>query len=334
MSSRRADPSPALPDLVRPMLATPGPLPSARDDARYGYELKWDGVRAVSYLDRGRARVLSRTDRDVTSSYPEVLGLAGALADRQAVLDGELVALDEGGRVSFGALQARMHVTKATEVRRLSQAVPVTYLLFDVLHLDGEDTTGASYEQRRALLDDLVTPGRSWQVPPWFAGGGDSVLAAAKAQGLEGVVAKRRDSRYEPGRRSSAWTKVKVVRTQAVVVAGWRPGEGRRSGLPGSLVLGVNGEAGLVFAGSVGTGFTERTLRELGARLEGLRRDASPFAVPVPREHARDAVWVEPVLVGEVAFAEWTRDGRLRHPSWRGLRPDVLPEEVEREPQS
>jgi bifunctional non-homologous end joining protein LigD len=326
-------PDSAVPSLVRPMLAVAGPLPPLAQDGRYGYELKWDGVRAVSYLDRGTVRVLSRTDREVTASYPEVARLAEVMADRRAVLDGELVALDDRGRVSFGALQARMHVARAAEVQRLVRAVPVTYLVFDVLHLDGRDLTPDPYESRRALLDDLVPPGSSWQVPPWFAGGGAAVLAAAQAQGLEGVVAKRRDSRYEPGRRSGSWTKTKVVRTQDVVVAGWRPGEGRRSGLLGSLLLGVHTDEGLVFAGSVGTGFSERALRELGQRLAPLHRPTSPYAVPVPREHARDAVWVEPRLVGEVAFAEWTRDGRLRHPSWRGLRPDVRPEEVFREPQ-
>ena len=321
-----------LPALVRPMLASAGSLPVGRADALHGYELKWDGVRAVAYLDRGRARVLSRTDRDVTVAYPEVGELAAALPGRRLVLDGEVVAFDEAGRPSFGLLQSRMHVARPADVRRARAAVPATYLVFDVLFLDGRDTTDLPYAERRALLESLELSGPSWQVPPSFSGGGGAVLDVARGSGLEGVVAKRLDSRYEAGRRSECWTKVKVTRTQAVVVAGWKPGAGRRSGLPGSLLLGVHVDGALVFAGHVGTGFTDRALRDLAARLTTVGRDSSPYDTEVPREHARDARWVEPVLTGEVEFAEWTRDGRLRHPSWRGLRPDVAPDEVEREP--
>ena len=321
-----------LPALVRPMLATAGPLPVGPEDARHAYELKWDGVRTVAYLDRGHARVLARSDRDVTVSYPEVVELAAAVPDRRLVLDGEVVALDGTGRPSFGLLQSRMHVARPADVRRARAAVPATFFVFDVLHVDGDDTTSLTYEERRAVLAGLDLAGPSWQVPPSFPAPGQPVLDAARAQGLEGVVAKRLDSRYEPGRRSVCWRKVKVFRTQDVVVAGWKPGEGRRSGLPGSLLLGVHDGGRLVFAGHVGTGFTDRALGELAARLTALHRDDSPFDEPVPREHARTAVWVEPVLVGEVAYGEWTRDGRLRHPSWRGLRPDVAPEEVVREP--
>lgn len=321
-----------MPALVRPMLASAGPLPAGPADALHGYELKWDGVRAVAYLDRGSARVLSRTDRDVTVSYPEVGELAAAVPGRRLVLDGEVVAFDGAGRPSFGLLQSRMHVARPADVRRARAAVPATYLAFDVLHLDGRDTTGLPYDERRELLESLDLVGPCWQVPPSFPGGGEAVLQAARTSGLEGVVAKRLDSRYEPGRRSECWTKVKVTRTQSVVVAGWKPGAGRRSGLPGSLLLGVHTDGALVFAGHVGTGFTDRALRDLAERLGALRRESSPYDGEVPREHARDAVWVEPVLTGEVEFAEWTRDGRLRHPSWRGLRPDVAPEDVEREP--
>jgi bifunctional non-homologous end joining protein LigD len=224
-----------------------------------------------------------------------------------------------------------MPVARPAEVRRTRAAVPATYLVFDVLFLDGRDTTDLPYDERRALLESLELSGPSWQVPPSFPGGGQAVLDAARGSGLEGVVAKRLDSRYEPGRRSDCWTKVKVTRTQAVVVAGWKPGAGRRAGLPGSLLLGVHDGGALVFAGHVGTGFTDRALRDLADRLTALRRDTSPYDGQVPREHTRDAVWVEPVLTGEVEFAEWTRDGRLRHPSWRGLRPDVAPDETVRE---
>ncbi len=319
-----------LPELVRPMLATAGGLP--RDDEAFGYELKWDGVRAVVYVDRGGVRTLTRNDREVTATYPELRGLAGALHGHPAVLDGEIVAFDAGGRPNFGTLQARMHVTRPADVDRLRAAVPVSYLAFDVLHLDGRPTLKLPYAERRALLDGLALAGASWQSPPYFHGGGAELLAASRERDLEGVVAKRLDSVYLPGRRSEAWVKVKNLRTQEVVIAGWKPGEGRRTGTIGSLLLGVNTEDGLAYAGHVGTGFTEATLRDLRSRLTPLERATSPFADVVPRQFAKDARWVEPALVAEVAFGEWTRDGRLRHPSYRGLRIDKDPAEVVREP--
>ena len=195
-----------LPTLVRPMLATASPLPTGRADAEHGYELKWDGVRAVAYLDRGRARVLSRTDRDVTGSYPEDTELAAAVPTRRLVLDGEVVAFDEVGRPSFGLLQSRMHVGRPADVRRARAAVPATYLLFDVLFVDGRDTTALPYVERRALLESLGLAGPAWQVPPWFSGSGQPVLDASRASGLECVVVKWLDSRYESGRSSDSWT--------------------------------------------------------------------------------------------------------------------------------
>jgi bifunctional non-homologous end joining protein LigD len=330
----RVDPPPdgyePVPALIRPMLAVlREELP--RDADAYGYEFKWDGVRATVYVEGGRPRVLSRNDRDVTGSYPELRELAEALGSTEVVLDGEIVALDDKGRPSFEALQARMHVTNAAQVRRLVTQVPATYLVFDVLHLDGRSTLQTPYRERRKLLESLQLAGPSWQTPPHFEGDGEAVLAASLAQGLEGVVAKRLDSPYYPGKRSDCWLKVKNLRTQEVVIGGWKPGEGRRAGAIGSLLLGVPGPQGLEFVGHVGTGFTERMLRDLEADLAPLARDTAPFATPVPREHARTAKWVEPNLVGEVAFGEWTREGRLRHPAWRGVRPDKSADEVVRE---
>lgn len=319
-----------LPDLVRPMLATAGQMPA--DDDAFGYELKWDGVRAVVYVEGDSVRTLTRNDREVTATYPELRGLAQALGGRPAVLDGEIVAFDDAGRPSFGTLQARMHVTRPAEVARLRDAVPVQYLLFDLLHLDGRSTRATPYADRRWLLEGLAPAGPSWQVPPYFQGGGTDLLAASRERGLEGVVAKRLDSGYLPGRRSEAWVKVKNVRTQEVVIGGWKPGEGRRAGTIGSLLLGVNAEPGLVYAGHVGTGFSEAMLVDLRGRLAALERPGSPFADVIPRQFAKDARWVEPELVAEVVFTEWTRDGRLRHPSYRGLRVDKAPTEVVREP--
>jgi bifunctional non-homologous end joining protein LigD len=330
----RMDPPPVghepMPSLVRPMLAVlRTELP--REDDAYGYEFKWDGVRAVVYVHGGRPRVLSRNDRDVTGSYPELRAMAEALGSREVVLDGEIVAFDEQGRPSFGTLQTRMHVTGAASVRRLAASTPVTFLAFDVLHLDGRSLLDVPYTERRALLERLNLSGPSWQTPPWFPGGGDAVLAASKEQGLEGVIAKRLDSRYYAGKRSDCWLKVKNLRTQEVVIGGWKPGEGRRKGAIGSLLLGVPGDDGLDYVGHVGTGFSDKMLRDLEQDLAPLAREEPPFATTVPRPHAKDAHWVDPQLVGEVVFGEWTREGRLRHPVWRGLRPDKNPTEVTRE---
>ncbi len=319
-----------MPDLVRPMLAVAGTLPAAADEQRWAFEMKWDGVRAVVYVERGTVRVLTRNDRDVTATYPELRGLGDALGQARMVLDGEVVALDAAGRPSFGELQQRMHVQRPALALR--ERVPVTYLAFDLLHHDGTPLLDEPYDDRRAALDRLGLAGTHWAVPPAFEGDGGAALALSEAQGLEGVVAKRRDSTYHPGRRSPAWVKVKHVRMQEVVVGGWRGGGGRREGGIGSLLLGVHDGAGrLVYAGHVGTGFTTRMLEELADLLRPLARTTSPFDDEVPRAHAKDAHWVSPRLVGEVAFTEWTREGRLRHPSWRGLRPEKSAAEVVRE---
>jgi bifunctional non-homologous end joining protein LigD len=316
------------PELVRPMLAVAGPLPPARDDDRWAYEMKWDGVRAVVYVDGGRARVLSRSDREVGASYPEVARMAEALGSLHVVLDGELVAFHEG-RPDFGHLQQRMHVQRPS--RALVAAVPVTYLVFDVLWHEGRSLLDEPYAVRRTLLESLDLRGPSWDTPPVFLGAGTEALAASRGAGLEGVVAKRVDARYEPGARSRCWLKVKHVRTQEVVVGGWRPGEGRRTGGIGSLLIGIPGPDGLEYVGHVGTGFTVAVLQDLADRLRPRVQRASPFHAELPSKDRRDAVWVRPELVGEVEYGEWTRDGRMRHPVWRGLRPDKRPGDVVRE---
>jgi bifunctional non-homologous end joining protein LigD len=321
----------ALPELVRPMLAVPGELPPAVEDPQWRFELKWDGVRAVSYVRGGEVRLMSRNDLDVSRSYPEILRPPPALAAVAAVLDGELVAFDAHGRPSFGRLQERMHIADVAVARRLAERVRVTYLVFDLLFLDGRSLLRAPYVERRELLEGLGIEGTTWQVPPSFAGHGADVLAASRENRLEGVVAKRAASTYRPGARSPDWRKVKHVLMQEVVVAGWRTGHGRREGGIGSLILGVPGPVGLEFVGGVGTGFTGAMLADLARRLAALERTDPPFATPLPRAELREAHWVEPALVGEVAFTEWTSDGHLRHPSWRGLRPDKSPGDVRRE---
>ncbi len=317
-----------MPELIRPMLATAGRLPPLAEEERWAFEMKWDGVRAVVYVEGGRVvRLLSRNDRDVASSYPELRGLGEALGSTAAVLDGEIVAFDDRGRPSFGTLQQRMHV--GIPSRSLVRDVPVMFLAFDVLWLDGRATTSLPYDDRRALLESLPLNGPHWQVPPSFVGDGEAAVETSRAQGLEGVLAKRRDAAYEPGRRSRCWLKVKNVRHQEVVIGGWKPGEGSRSSTIGSLLIGVpDDDGGLCYVGHVGSGFSMSALDEIGARLRRIERQSSPFHTEVPPAHARVARWVTPRLVAEVAYSERTRDGRLRHPVWRGLRPDKSPQDV------
>jgi bifunctional non-homologous end joining protein LigD len=324
------DSSSALPELIQPMLATLSrTLPPAHTDALFGYEMKWDGVRAVCYVDGPDLRILSRSDRDISGSYPELQGIAPALDGRRAVLDGEIVALDPAtGQVSFGTLQQRMHVVDATRAARLARQVPALFLAFDVLHLDGRDRTGSPYAERRQLLESLGLRGRRWDTPPFFSGGGEDVLMASQEQGLEGVVAKRLDSTYRPGRRSPAWLKIKNLRTQSVVIGGWSLGKGNRSRSLGALLLGIPESSGLRYVGHVGTGFSQAVLTALHAQLSSHERAASPFSDILPTSISRDARWCAPVVVGEVAFAEWTADRRMRHPVWRGLRPDIAAADV------
>ncbi len=309
---------------LRPMLAVPGELPPAASSARWAFEVKWDGVRTLAEVDGDGVRLLTRSGRDATATYPDV---RPTVAASRAVLDGEVVVLGADGRPDFARLQRRMHVSDQRALRRLVDEVPVSFLVFDVLEVDGRDLTPATYDERRAALGSLGLGGGA-TVPPSFPDG-DGLWAATGAQGLEGILAKRRDSVYEPGRRSPDWRKVKHLRAQEVVIGGWAPGAGRRAGGIGALLLGVPDGAGLRYAGNVGTGFTAEALRRLELQLRPLESAVSPFfAGSVPRANAVDARWLRPELVGEVAFAEWTPDGRLRHPAWRGLRSDKSPADV------
>lgn len=317
------------PATMAPMLCTPGPLP--KDDRGWAYEFKWDGERVVAIIDGGRIRLTTRNGNDVTGTYPELSALAESVGSRPMVLDGEVVAYD-GAQPSFGLLQQRMGVVDRSRARRLSREVPVTFLLFDVMYLEGSPTTSRSYDERRRLLDSLDLKGQSWQTPPSFSDvAGADVLKVSKEHGLEGVVAKRRDSTYQPGRRSPDWIKVKLVRTQEVVVGGWTEGSGHRSSSIGALLLGLPGAHGLEYVGKVGTGFSDESLEELARLLKPLARKTSPFADGVPRSQAASARWVTPSVVGEVRFSQWTREGRLRHPTWRGLRPDKSASDIVRE---
>ena len=313
---------------IVPMMASPGSLPAA-DDA-FAYELKWDGVRALAYVDgeENRIRLESRNLNDITPRYPELHGLVAECPGHRLVLDGEIVAFDENGRPSFGRLQPRMHLTGTRQVEQRMADTPVVYLLFDVLHIDGESTRELTWTQRRSLLENLDLKGPNWQTPAVYVGNGEAVLSASKDGGLEGVVAKRLTSRYEAGRRSKDWLKIKNTVRQEFVIGGWLPGGGTRSGRIGALLVGYHDDGGLRFAGKVGTGFTDAELSRLGALFEPLARATTPFATKVPYREAR---FLEPTLVAEVEFTEWTHTTTLRHPSYKGLRDDKPAEEVVRE---
>jgi bifunctional non-homologous end joining protein LigD len=312
-----------LPDKIEPMLAKTGPLP--RDDHRWAYEIKWDGVRAIGYVDGGRLRLASRNGRDITSRYPELRELGRALAGHEAVLDGEVVAFDAEGRPSFQRLQGRMHLTSDHVVRRLAQSEPVAYVLFDLLWLDGHSLLALPYSERRERLLALGLSGPTWQTPASHVGDGAAMLEASRARGLEGIIAKRLDSPYTPGRRPGTWVKVKNVRATEVVIGGWLEGEGRRSGRLGALVVGYYEDGALRYAGRVGTGFDEAELNRLGGLLAPLARADSPFE---GRQPPRETHFVEPELVATVNYGEWTQARTLRHPVYKGLRDDLAPENV------
>jgi bifunctional non-homologous end joining protein LigD len=312
------------PEQIAPMLARTGELP--KDDRKWAYEIKWDGVRGIAYVEGGRLRMEARSGRDITPRYPELRELGRALAGVDAVLDGEVVAFDADGRPSFQNLQGRMHLTSEPAVRRLSQSDPVHYVIFDLLWLDGRSLCGLPYTERREKLVELSLNGPTWRTPANHVGDGAAMLEASRAQGLEGIIAKRLDSTYTPGRRTPSWVKVKNVRRTDVVIGGWLPGEGRRSGRLGALLVGYYEDGDLKYAGRVGTGFGEAELNRLGALLADLAQPDSPF---VGRQPPREAKFVRPVLVASVGYGEWTQAKTLRHPRYLGLRDDIDPETVE-----
>jgi bifunctional non-homologous end joining protein LigD len=313
-----------VPEHVKPMLAVLSTLPP--DEEHWAYEVKWDGVRAIAFCESGRLRLESRTLRDITSHYPELRALAEELGAREVVLDGEIVAYDESGRPSFQRLQRRMHLASESAVRRRMADTPVTYVIFDLLHLDGRSLADLPYTERRDRLEELAPDGPSWQTPRNHRGDGAALLEATAKQGLEGIVAKRIDSRYLPGRRGRAWLKVKNFQGQELVIGGYLPGQGRRADTLGALLVGYHDADGdLRYAGRVGTGFTDEMLRDLLSRLEPLRTRETPFT---GRQPPKAAIFVEPRLVAEVAFSEWTSARTLRAPSFKGLHADKDPADV------
>lgn len=304
-----------------PMLATAGELPVG---GGWAYEFKWDGVRAIAAVSSDGLRLYARRGPEITVAYPELDGLPAALGGRCAVLDGEIAVLDEKGRPSFRVLAERMHVRDATRAARLARSLPVTYLIFDLLALDGAELCGRPYTERRARLASLELAADRWLAPPSFDDG-KATLAAAGDYKLEGVVAKRRTSLYRPGTRSPDWVKVKVECIADFVVGGYRPG----ARALGALLVGVPAPGGgLEFRGRVGGGISAASERLLLATLAPLREASSPFVTELPREDSRGAVWVRPQVVVELKFAERTADLRLRFPRFLRLRDDKGPDEV------
>ncbi len=307
---------------IEPMLATLATPDAVGDPSNWHFEMKWDGVRIIAYLEDGQVRLLSRRGRDETARYPDLVPDLAALGCKQAVLDGEIVVLDAGGAPSFGLLQPRINLTRANDIAAAARQAPAQLLLFDLLSLDGESLVGRPYEKRRELLEELQPSAVSRvQVPPVFEGDLAAAMDSSAAFRLEGVVAKRRGSVYEPGRRARTWLKIKHRRSQSVVVGGWRPGQGNRDGTIGALLLGIPDGDQLRYVGRVGSGFSDAGLAASDRLLAPLARPDSPLA-DVPAEDARDAHWVEPSLVGEVFYTEVTPTGRLRHPVWKGWRAD------------
>ena len=318
-----------MPKKITPMLAKLSTKLPTPDDA-WGFEFKWDGIRALAYVEGGRVALQSRTGEDITPRYPEIHPMGRALGSAEVILDGEIVALDDKGRPSFEEIQQRMGLTAENEIRRKMKEVPVTYMVFDVLWRDGHSLMEQSYVDRRKALAELKLAGPSWQTPAYEKGGGATMKQASAKADLEGVMAKKLDSRYEPGRRTGVWQKIKNHFRQELVVAGWLEGEGKRRGYPGALLVGYYDDKGkLVYAGKVGTGFTDQTLDELNARLKPLATEKNPFeAGPTP---PRAAHFVKPKIVAEFEFVEWTRSGQLRAPSFKGFRIDKPAKEVVRE---
>lgn len=310
---------------IEPMAAEVGELPP--DDGRWAFEPKWDGMRALVELDAGTVRLRARSGRDVTVEFPELAALA-TVADH-AVLDGEIVALDEAGRPSFARLQPRFGVTDPTVAAARARAIPVTFVAFDLLHLAGHDAWQLPYRDRRALLEQLVRPTPTLLLSPSGEGDGAHWLDAARANRLEGIMAKRVDRPYEPGRRSGAWRKVKIRHEQEFAVCGWTPGQGRRASALGALVLGCCDDAGWRWVGNAGTGLTDAELRRWTDELGPAQTPTSPFDEATQSHRAlREATWVDPAHVVQVAFTEWTTEGRLRQPSILGRRLDVDVDDV------
>lgn len=313
---------------VQPMLATAG-TPGKLSDDRWAFEMKWDGMRVLATITHGDVTLTSRNGIDVSASYPELQTLADTV-DADAVIDGEVVALNKGGRPDFGLLQNRMGLTKPADVTVAAKKTKVQFMAFDLLTIADVSLMTKSYDERRAALEEHVKPRGPVQISPVFYGDVSAIMASSLELGLEGVMAKKRDSTYLPGKRSTAWVKLKHHRSQEVVVVGWTPGRGNRSARVGAILVAVHGDDGLSYVGKVGTGFSDQQLETVTAKLHKIERESSPL-IDVSAISDAGVRWVQPSLVAEITFTEWTATGRLRHPSFKGWRMDKMASEVQRE---
>ncbi|MGH2725837.1 MAG: non-homologous end-joining DNA ligase, partial [Actinomycetota bacterium] len=324
--STRAGALPAkpMPPVLQPMLASPGGKPF--DDPTWTFEVKWDGVRTFAYLGGERTKLVSRRGRDVNVQYPELVEMHGLLAGDNALVDGEIVCLERDGRPSFEKLQQRFTVSKPTA--QILSANPVIFIAFDLLWLDGESLLERPLVERVAALHRVLVPGPRVQNSVSIDAAGKKLFEEVKKRGLEGVIAKRKGSKYVPGRRTKDWVKIKAVNRQDCVIIGWSAGEGRRDGSIGALLAGVYKDGKLLYAGHVGTGFTDRTLKTLQVKLAPLETGDPPVPTP-PKEEVdlRGVHWVRPDLVCEVEYLEFTSQFRMRAASFKGLREDKAPED-------
>jgi len=308
---------------MRPMLASAGTVIPGGPE--WVHEIKWDGMRVLADVADGRLRLWSRNENDVTSTFPELSTLAGSGMPDDMLLDGEVVALD-AGLPSFSALSERMHISNVRKARRLAVARPVTFMVFDLLRLERVDLTSQSLAQRRAALEGIGLAGVNTQVPPTYADGG-ALQTATLEQGLEGVVSKRLSSRYRPGRRSPDWLKFPHRISRSVVIGGWRPETDRVRQL-GAVLVGRPTPRGLAYLGRVGSGLAGPEQDRVLRALQGRRVDTSPFADEIPAMDAQGTQWVRAEVVMDVQSLGLTAQGRLRQPAYRGLRPDLSPDDV------
>lgn len=318
-----------IPDL-HPMMATL--VPDAFDDENWIFEPKWDGVRALAICQRDATALLSRSQNDITATYPEFGKLHERLVCNDAIVDGEIVTL-QSGRPSFERLQSRINLQNERDITRMSAEVPATFIAFDLLYMDGRSLISLPVEERKELLDELIVTTDQVQVSPYTEGDGINLFHTARRMNLEGIVGKKLGCPYKPGKRVREWVKIKTIFDEDVVIGGWTPGEGSRSSTFGALLVGAYEDGELRFVGSVGTGFSEKLLSQMLPQLEALQTDVCPFVVD-PRKTGgsrfgkpiKNPRWVTPELVAKVEFRELTSVGKLRAPSFKGLRADKAPE--------